>query len=243
MGGGGGRDGEGRGLLDGSIVIPAGPGHEEMVERAKESAIGAWRCSPGPFRRMQIIVEPDWDSTGAAKTRNRGLSSARGEWVIFLDADDLLEERAFFSIEIAFMTYPKVLGIWGYWSEILRPGDETPPYEEPPFSWEKMVQPPGLPIGMTGVFHTRESRLLGFDETMPRTEGTEFCFAFACNWPVEMIEAPIVLVDHTAMSAYGRGVQGGQTTRRTVLLRERYKERGRVPFTEEEFSARREAES
>lgn len=223
-----------------AVVIPVGPGHEEAAERAVSSVQAAWTCYKGNFARLQIIVEPDSDATGAAQTRNRGLEKVKTPWVVFLDADDLFEEKAFFSMMIGQMAYPEAKGLWGLWAAAILPGMPVPRYPGPPFSWDTLLARRGHGVGMTGMFRTEEARRLGFDERMPRAEGIEFCFAFACNWPVEIMNAPIIIVDHTTASALGPKSQGHERVLKVRReLRARYTERGRVPFTEEEFRERR----
>ena len=43
------------------------------------------------YRDVELIVIDDKEGTGAAAARNRGLEKATGEYVVFCDADDLLE--------------------------------------------------------------------------------------------------------------------------------------------------------
>jgi glycosyltransferase involved in cell wall biosynthesis len=89
-----------------SIVIPVGPGHEEDLRTALDS------IEAQHFRNWEVIVIFDtgnayypehaaaypyvkWGSTGGKGTgagyaRNRGTEKARGQFLLFLDADDFL---------------------------------------------------------------------------------------------------------------------------------------------------------
>lgn len=89
-----------------SVIIPVGPRH---VDHCRVAAASVARQSLAPI--CETIVIPDGgadvapmdgvsvlasDGTrrGPAHTRNRGIRAARGQWLLFLDADDYLLPRA-----------------------------------------------------------------------------------------------------------------------------------------------------
>lgn len=67
-----------------SIVIPVGPSHLNIVERAHASASKQTVST-------DVFVIIDNDKRGPAWARNRGLEKVQTKWVIFLDADDEIE--------------------------------------------------------------------------------------------------------------------------------------------------------
>ena len=98
-----------------SVVIPVGPGHEGIVIDALDS------LESQTLRQWEAIVV--WDSTepsyaldpypfvrkvdtggakGAGYSRNRGADIARGQFLLFLDADDYLMPDALSAMLIAF---------------------------------------------------------------------------------------------------------------------------------------------
>lgn len=101
-----------------SVIIPVGPGHENAVIDALDS------LEMQHFRRWEAIVindtpETEWldklkvaypyvksvhtGGKGAGYARNRGADIARGDFLFFLDADDLLAEAG---------TFDKMLQAW-----------------------------------------------------------------------------------------------------------------------------------
>jgi glycosyltransferase involved in cell wall biosynthesis len=70
-----------------TVIIPAIPPRAAMLERAVASA--AAQTVPAA-----ILIEPDPGRTGSAATRNRALTKAVTEWVLFLDDDDQLMPNA-----------------------------------------------------------------------------------------------------------------------------------------------------
>lgn len=82
-----------------AVVIPVGPGHQEIVHEAIDSVQQAVAYSKGPFKEVRLAVGDDSQGEhGRSKTRNRSARAAfdaGANWLFFLDADDFLDIRAF----------------------------------------------------------------------------------------------------------------------------------------------------
>lgn len=94
--------------MDCSVIIPIGPGHEELAQAALQSVILASEEDRGPFEEVFIIMGDDTrGDKGRSATRNGCVAGAqpwqmvfgrveddvrpfKSEWLFFLDADDLM---------------------------------------------------------------------------------------------------------------------------------------------------------
>ena len=65
-----------------TVAIATIPGRERLLSRALLSCDRQWR------QPERVLVEHDFDRTGAAATRNRMLGKVDTEWVAWLDDDD-----------------------------------------------------------------------------------------------------------------------------------------------------------
>lgn len=107
--------------MDCTVIIPIGPGHNELAQAALQSAMLAFE-QPGPFESLYVVMGDDTQGTrGRSTTRNRMVSGKRtngtdvmggeewmgmiltgddpagafgSEWLFFLDADDLMCNHA-----------------------------------------------------------------------------------------------------------------------------------------------------
>lgn len=83
------------------VVIPVGPGHQELAGAAKVSVLRAWACSRGPFTDLQVVPVADHDGRlGRSRARNVGLD-VPADWHFLLDADDEMMPNAFGFVDLA----------------------------------------------------------------------------------------------------------------------------------------------
>jgi GT2 family glycosyltransferase len=81
-----------------------------VVDDCSEDDTWAWLSSLGDPRIRAIRLERHSERSAA---RNRGLEEARGEWVLFLDDDDLLTLRALVRLMGAAVRKPGAVGVAG----------------------------------------------------------------------------------------------------------------------------------
>lgn len=87
------------------VVIPVGPGHETLVDRAWESVGAAWRYREkwqpqSPFTELDVVcVDDTRGALGRGAARNEGLDRFPADWHFLLDADDEMMPKAFGMLE------------------------------------------------------------------------------------------------------------------------------------------------
>lgn len=79
--------------------------------------------------RLRVERQPN---AGAAVARNRGIASARGEWLVFLDADDALEPTCLERIAAAIDSMPGVDVVGCNGTRTYPNGLQTPAFPEDP---------------------------------------------------------------------------------------------------------------
>lgn len=95
------------------VIIPVGPGHQEVCKRAIHSVEQAIANGVGPFDEVAIHIQDDTLGQGRSRARNLAVQAvAEGgvDWIFFLDADDLMAPDAFINID---GLTDEQDGIWG----------------------------------------------------------------------------------------------------------------------------------
>lgn len=112
-----------------SVVIPVGPGHKQYVIDALDSLVAQdfqnweaivvndsgedWDEIPGaPYAKVVVKKERSADAKGAGEARNVGAMLARGQALLFLDADDYLLPGAMTAVWKEFDRNTVVYGDW-----------------------------------------------------------------------------------------------------------------------------------
>lgn len=117
-------------------------------------------------RQVRVLAKPQG---GVSSARNFGIEEADGEYLLFLDADDLIDPSfAARGVEI-FESTPEALIVGG---QVVMFGAISGPYG-PPFRLNQFLHESLLPVGH--MVHTADARRVGgFDESLRRYEDHDF---------------------------------------------------------------------
>ncbi len=153
-------------MTDVTIIIPIGPGHEEIVQGAYESILRASE-KPGPFTDIKIgVIDDTKGEMGRSKARNTAVGRSTGEWLFFLDADDLLLDDAFVNVE----PYLEHDAIWGLICELRPDGHllyRTQQLELDNYNQDDKGYLRHDPFTTCQMGHfVKRDKFLGFDESM-----------------------------------------------------------------------------
>lgn len=161
------------------VIIPMGPGHEELAIRAESSVQEAIIYGTGPFHEVEILLIDDSEGKlGRSKARNSGVTKAAkagADWIFFLDADDLMAAHAFKIIESYTNEYD---ALWGqiYEADI----SKNIAYERanqitPITSLEQiLINDPYLTLQMGHFVNIKTATEIRFDESMDCGEDVDY---------------------------------------------------------------------
>lgn len=165
-----------------------------VVDDASQDDTAAWLASQTDDRLRFWTLDPGRGGSGA---RNRGLEEARGEFVLFLDDDDMLRPDAIKVLSGALRDNPdavRAMGAYCTFGDGVRPIRALHPrrqlkrqlWREELFGWNG---PPAAIMWRTAV--VRE--IGGWNETLRRAEDTDVNFR---AWRSNAVLVPDVVLDY-----------------------------------------------
>jgi glycosyltransferase involved in cell wall biosynthesis len=199
-----------------SLLAQRGPQFELVVQDGGSSdgtvdVIAAFRDE-----RVSIVSEPD---SGQSEALNRGVRRARGDWIAWLNADDLIEPAAFGAVE-ALLEDPTVDLIYGDHVTVDRHGSVLKRYSSAPLSRRRLLAR-GCYI-FTGTTYFRRDlfdRLGYFDERLSFSMDYEYFLRLADE--VNARYCPQVLASFR-LQPDSKTMQGWGQFRENLQVRARY---------------------
>lgn len=172
-----------------SIIIPVGAGHELNVIRALDSVQGQtfleWECIVVNDTGAAFNIPHKWvkrvdfsdGKQGAGVARNAGLDLARGDFVVFLDADDMLLPD--FLAE-TLKAWQKT-GRYIYTDWLGQNGRDTSESQAGDYSQTDIIRKSSI-HAITALIPTQWAKAVGgFDETLAAWEDTDFFMKLAIS--------------------------------------------------------------
>lgn len=154
-----------------------------------------------------VTVVENTSNKGASACRNQGISLALGEFIFFLDSDDIVEKDFFAERIKRLQSDTQLMGVYGPWTHfeseaeyqetLIRPRKASYPLYEKAQSRtiiENILAGWYIPINAT-VWRTQAVREAGgFDEQLRINQDVDFCFRMLLQGEVCGIPSPRALI-------------------------------------------------
>jgi glycosyltransferase involved in cell wall biosynthesis len=192
-----------REAIDSAVGQTYAPDEVIVVDDGSTDATAEVLASYG--ERIRVIRQ---QNQGVARARNAGIAAARGEYVAFLDADDVWHPRKL-ELQIARFEADPSLGLVHCGIEMFDAGGNTIDLfregKEGDVAADLLRLEPGT-IAMTGsnimVPKRVAEELGGFDPSLPPSEDWDFCYRVARRYRVGFVAEVLVRYRNHASAAH-----------------------------------------
>ena len=155
------------------VLMPVGPGHEDVHQRALESVRIACEYSIGEFSDVRVRMADDTaGEMGRSAARNTLVAASDADWLFFLDADDLMHPKCFENVVENLSLHEAIWGqIMEYSEGVMYPRYQVPYLD----SYESLIQTDAYLTLQMGHFVRRNVALdYPFDEDMNAGEDWDY---------------------------------------------------------------------
>lgn len=172
--------------------------------------------------RFRVIKQ---ENAGVSAARNTGLRNAQGEFILFLDADDLLMPTALHELLTALLARPDCVLSWGK-ARFFRDGthEERPTpwknYHATGNAWLDMLVHDFLPVGSFCLRRALLPAGCAFDASLSHAEDRDFLLCVLRDHPAVPAPQTTLLVrlrQGSASSNYRKAIDGELTIMRRYL--------------------------
>jgi len=201
-----------------SVIIPT-YNRASFLKEAIDSVLAqdSWRVAGGPSGAFELIVIDDGSEDGTERlvesygpraryetqprrgvsaARNAGLRSAWGEFIAFLDSDDVwLEDKVRLQMNY-FETFPETMAltteeVWMRNGRRVNPMAKHKKYSG--WVFDKFL--PLCLLSLSAAMFRRRvfEELGGFDESLPACEDYDFALRLAHRYPVILLDKPLLI--------------------------------------------------
>ena len=194
------------------VIIPVGPGHEEIRNRALESVRIACKTGQGLFADVRVRMVEDLDGgMGRSKARNFAVGQSDSEWIFFLDSDDVLHPQAFEAVA-ELLNAPDTVAVFGQIAE-LAGGCVIDRYQAPVTCYSDLLDTdPYLTLQMGHFVRTDIAKTLPFAELLDCGEDVDYYLRLwqAHGEHCHKIDVPLMVNDKSHHSTGPRSATGQQ---------------------------------
>jgi len=197
--------------MDIDVIIPVGPGHEDICQRAAYSVRVAWDYSHGAFDSLKVLqVDDTQGRRGRSQARNGAVEQSQSDWLFFLDSDDLMHHEAFVNAH-ALIASGELDAVFGMTTELAQ-GNIVSRYQVPVIRTyaELIKHHPWYTVKMGHFVRREAAQATPFNTRMDCGEDWEYYLRLWQNYACIKIDKPLFIKCRGSHSTGPRSATGAQ---------------------------------